>query len=107
MNRLAPVSLLAASLIIAGAATVAAQQTRYVETGKEFQESGRVTMGGELLTDQEKQQFMERRKAAKNRAELDQIEAEESALLNERVNQRIGQALQQPVSPSTAEQPTR
>lgn len=96
MDRTQALSILAACLAtclaVAASATVAAQT--YVDTGKEFRQEDRVTMGGELLTEDERRGFEERRKAAgNNRQELDRIEAEESALLNQRVNERIGSAL--------------
>lgn len=82
-----------AACLVATAAIPAAAQT-YVETGKEFRQGDRVTMGGDLLTNAERQRFAERRKAAgKNRSELDRIEAEERALLNQRVAERIAGAL--------------
>jgi hypothetical protein len=102
-------SILAVCLI--AAATLPATAQTFVETGKEFREGNRVTMGTtDLLTAQERQMFDQRRKAAKNnRKELDRIEAEESALLNQRVNERIARALAPGAAgtPSTTERPTR
>jgi hypothetical protein len=102
-------SILAAGLI--AAATLPAGAQTFVETGREFREGDRVTMGTtDLLTAQERQAFDQRRKAAgKNRQELDRIEAEESALLNQRVNERVARALAPggTRSPSTTERPVR
>lgn len=95
MRAIPSLAVLAASMVLAGA--VLAQQApdvRYVETGKDFRQADRVTMGGDLITEDERRAFDERRKAAgNNRQELDRIEAEESTLLNQRVADKINAAL--------------
>jgi TolA-binding protein len=115
MNRALSLTLLAASMALAAAATATAQQRssqdNYVETGRDFRQSDRVTMGGNLLTAQEEQRFTEMRRQATGKQDLDRIEAEERALLNQRVAERIAAALEQPAgagtpsTPSTAQSP--
>jgi hypothetical protein len=99
--------LIAASALLASAATAAAQSSqepKYVDVGHEFRESGQVTMGADLLTPEEKSHFTSMRQKAKTRAEKDRVEAEETALLNERVSSRINQALNQPLTPGAQRQ---
>lgn len=114
MIRPIPLSLLVASLALAAPASAQqrpSQQENYVETGRDFRQGGRVTMGADLLTPEEEQRFAELRRRAKGREDLDRIEAEERALLNQRVAERIAAALNQPADtgaprvPNTAERP--
>lgn len=114
MTRPISLSLLVASVVLAAPASAqqrSSQQENYVETGRDFRQAGRVTMGADLLTPQEEQRFAELRRRAKGREDLDRIEAEERALLNQRVAERIAAALNQPADtgaprvPNTAERP--
>jgi hypothetical protein len=56
-------------------------------------------MGGNLLTPEEENRFAALRQQAKTRADLDRVEAEQSALLNQRVAERINAALARPIGP--------
>lgn len=111
MNRPISLGLVAASIALAAAATAHAQQANYVETGRDFRQADRVTMGTDLLTPEEEQRFAELRRQARGRADLDRIDAEERTLLNQRVAERVAAALNQPVdtgaqrAPSAAERP--
>lgn len=110
MNRSMTLSALTAGALLATTAVVTAQQspTTYVDVGGEFRQSNQVTMGSNLLTPEEQSRFDAMRQQAKTTAEKDRVEAEESALLNQRVSERISSALSQPVSPGapgTAERP--
>ena len=115
MNRIVSLSALAATVLLATTTIVAAQQSRapeYVDVGRDFRQSDQVTMGSNLLTPEEQSRFDSMRKQAKTQADKNRVEAEESALLNQRVNERVTAALSQPVSPSmqttpsTAERPS-
>ena len=102
MNRSLTLSTLAATMLLATTSLLAAQQSppQYVNVP--------VTLDSNLLTPEEQSRFDAMRQQAKTRADKDRVEAEESALLNQRVNERINSALSQPVSPgtpSTAERP--
>ena len=74
------------------------QEPIYVETGREFRQADQVTMGASLLTVEEENRFAALRQQAKTRAEMDRVEAEFSALLNQRVAERINAALNQPIN---------
>lgn len=102
MNRSLSLSTLAATVLLATTTFAAAQQSppQYVNVP--------VTLDSNLLTPDEQSRFDTMRQQAKTRADKDRVEAQESALLNQRVNERINSALSQPVSPgtpSTAERP--
>lgn len=100
MDRM--LGLVLAACLAAGTTTAVAQS--FVETGREFRQSDRVTMGGDLITADEQRAFDERRKAARNNsAELDRVEADERALLNQRVAERIAAAL----NPANLQSPAR
>lgn len=114
MTRTISLSLLVASVALAATASAQQrplQQENYVEFGREFRQADRVTMGADLLTQEEEQRFAELRRRAKSREDLDRIEAEERTLLNQRVAERIAAALNQPAEsgaqrvPNTAERP--
>jgi hypothetical protein len=110
MNRLLTLSTSTAAVLLAATTFAAAQQSppSYVDVGRDFRQSNQVTMGSNLLTPEEQSRFDTMRQQAKTRADKDRVEAQESALLNQRVNERINSALSQPVSPgtpSTAERP--
>jgi hypothetical protein len=114
MNHPISLGLLAASLTLATIGTASAQQRssqeNYFETGRDFRQSDRVTMGGNLLTPEEEQRFAAMRNQAKSKQDLDRIEAEERTLLNQRVADRIAAALDQSgggtrSTPSTAQGP--
>jgi hypothetical protein len=111
MNRPTSISFLAASLLAAASAGAialqrTAQQENYVETGREFRQAERVTMGDNLLTPEEERRFSELRRQAKGRQDIDRIEAEERALLNQRVAERIAAALNQPAGPGPERNPS-
>ena len=110
MNRSLALSAWVAAALLATTTFAAAQQSQmnYVDVGGDFRQSNQVTMGSNLLTAEEQSRFEAMRQQAKTSADKDRVEAEESALLNQRVNERINSALSQPVtpgSPSTAERP--
>ena len=104
MNRSVSLSAIAATLLLAMATTTHAQQSpQYVDVTNQ-------ATAGDLLTPEEQSRFDSMRKQAKSRAEINRIEAQESALLNQRVSERTAAALNQPgspgmQSPSTAERP--
>lgn len=109
MNRSVSLSALAAAVLFATISAAAAQQSeiQYVEVGRDFRQAEHVTMGTNLLTPDEQRRFDTIRKA-KTRAERNRIEAQETALLNQRVSERVTAALSQtvaPMPPSTAETP--
>jgi hypothetical protein len=112
MNKPIFLSILAASLLIAASTTASAQQRSTLEPapgpGTQSGDTADVrALYSNILSDEELQRFQQMRQQAKTRAERNRIEAEESALLNERVAQRIAalQQSQQPTTPSTAERP--
>lgn len=107
MTRISLITWVAS--VIAFVPAAFAQQgpgVRYVETGRDFREADRVTMGAPLLSPEEQKRFDEARKQAKSRADLDRIEAEEGALLNQRVADRISSAMD-PAGLKDSEPPAR
>ena len=96
-QSLTAIVLTLAATIFAATQPSSAQAPIYVETGRDFRLLEQVAMGGNLLTPAEDNRFAALREQAKTRAEMDRVEAEQSALLNLRVTERINAALNQPV----------
>jgi hypothetical protein len=111
MNRTVSLSAIAATLLLATASAAYAQQSqdpRYVDVGRDFRQSDRVTMGSDLLTQEEQSRFATMRQQAKTTADKNRVAEQETALLNQRVSERINSALNQPIgtpTPNTAERP--
>jgi hypothetical protein len=114
MNQPTLLSILAAGLLTAASTTASAQQPSALEppgsaTPGQVGGAGDIrALYADVLNDEELRRFAQMRQQARTRAELDRIEAEESALLNVKVAQRITalqRQPQQPTAPSTAERP--
>lgn len=103
MNQPASSSLIAVALLLASATLASAQQGTpedpiYVDTGRDFRQTDHVTMGASLLTPDEENRFATLLQQATTRADMDRIEAEQSALLNQRVAERVNAALNRPIN---------